>query len=50
MPTPANESRRHDPNENLVATSDSCSWAADEKACGSDNLTLMTLHGESQRR
>lgn len=47
MPTAANEYRFRDFDEN---TSESSSWAADEKLCSSDNLNLMTTHGESQRR
>ncbi|CAK9166175.1 unnamed protein product [Ilex paraguariensis] len=47
VPAHANGFRLCDSDENPVATSESCSWAADEKACSSDNPNLM--HGEPQR-
>ncbi|KAL6994533.1 hypothetical protein U1Q18_012635 [Sarracenia purpurea var. burkii] len=44
--TDANESRDHDAEEDLGATSESGSWAANES---SDNQYLMTKHGELQK-
>lgn len=32
-----NESKLHDHEQDATATSESCSWVADEKACSSDN-------------
>ncbi|KAA8530052.1 hypothetical protein F0562_004761 [Nyssa sinensis] len=49
IPNHANESKFCDLEENLTATSESCSWAADEKAYSSDNQNLMK-HGELQTR
>ncbi|XP_059669913.1 uncharacterized protein LOC132315599 isoform X2 [Cornus florida] len=44
-----NEYRFHDSEENLAATSESCSWT-DEKACSSDNQNIVMKDGELQRR
>ncbi|XP_058179893.1 uncharacterized protein LOC131298438 isoform X4 [Rhododendron vialii] len=46
----ANECRYHDAEEDFAATSESGSWAANEKAVSSDNQSLMRKHGELQRR
>ncbi|KAK1361279.1 putative nuclear factor related to kappa-B-binding protein [Heracleum sosnowskyi] len=48
LPTHANRSTVHDSDDNL--TSESCSSAADDKACSSDELNLRSLHEESQKR
>ena len=40
-----NESRFPDPEEDLTATSESCSWAADDKACSSDNQNTSGMKG-----
>nr|XP_023909334.1 uncharacterized protein LOC112020991 [Quercus suber] len=40
-----NESRFPDPEEDLTATSESCSWAADDKACSSDNQNTSGTKG-----
>lgn len=45
----ADESGFHDSEENLAATSESCSWAADEKACSSDNQNSSRKDGELQK-
>lgn len=44
------ESRFCDTDENLGATSESCSWVADDRACSSDSPNLKTMHGETLRR
>ncbi|XP_057982541.1 uncharacterized protein LOC131167714 isoform X3 [Malania oleifera] len=41
----ANEFRCHDPEENLTATSESCSWGTDEKGCSGDNLNSSIMKG-----
>ena len=46
----ANECKYYDYEEDLAATSESGSWAADEKAGSSDNQILMRKHGELQKR
>ncbi|GFZ16268.1 hypothetical protein Acr_25g0006770 [Actinidia rufa] len=46
----ANECKYYDYEEDLAATSESGSWAADEKAGSSDNQILMRRHGELQKR
>ncbi|CAL5368723.1 unnamed protein product [Camellia sinensis] len=50
IPVDANESRFHDAQEDLPATSESDSWDADEKAGSSDNQNLVRKHGELQKR
>ncbi|KAK9272531.1 hypothetical protein L1049_002904 [Liquidambar formosana] len=46
-----NDSRFRNLEENLGATSESCSWVADEKACSSDNqYSSMMKAGEVQKR
>ncbi|GFY85147.1 hypothetical protein Acr_03g0019210 [Actinidia rufa] len=46
----ANECKYYDCEEDLAATSESGSWAADEKAGSSDNQILTRKHGELQKR
>ncbi|KAL8134496.1 hypothetical protein AgCh_009500 [Apium graveolens] len=48
LPTHANKSTVHNSDDNL--TSESCSSAADDKACSSDELYLRSLHEEPQKR
>lgn len=48
FPTHANKPTVHDSDDNLA--SESCSSAADDKACSSDELNLRSLHEESQKR
>ncbi|XP_057465766.1 uncharacterized protein LOC130755395 [Actinidia eriantha] len=45
-----NECKYYDYEEDLAATSESGSWAADEKAGSSDSQILMRKHGELQKR
>lgn len=40
-----NESRFADPEEDFTATSESCSWAADDKVCSSDNQNSSAVKG-----
>lgn len=48
---PESDSKFCDPMENLGATSESCSWVADDKACSSDNQnSSMMMGGELQKR
>ncbi|XP_024017809.1 uncharacterized protein LOC21390955 [Morus notabilis] len=47
----ANDSRFCVPEDNIAASSESCSWVADEKACSSDNQNSSMLKGgELQNR
>lgn len=47
----ANESRVRDVEQDVTATSESCSWVADEKACSSDNqYSSMMKGGGIQKR
>lgn len=41
----AYESRPHDLEQDVTATSESCSWVADEKACSSDNQNSSVMKG-----
>ncbi|KAJ7971788.1 Nuclear factor related to kappa-B-binding protein [Quillaja saponaria] len=50
MPSHLNGSRFHDLEENVTATSESCSWAADEKACSSDNQISSVRKCEKLQR
>ncbi|KAK2968820.1 hypothetical protein RJ640_028213 [Escallonia rubra] len=49
-PSCANEVRLCDYDENLAATSGSCSSAVDEKACWNHKPNITTMDGEFQRR
>lgn len=46
----ANESRFHDLEHDAVATSESCSLVAEEKACSSDNQNSSIMKGEELER
>ncbi|XP_022739582.1 uncharacterized protein LOC111291810 isoform X2 [Durio zibethinus] len=47
----SNESRLGNVDQDVTATSESCSWVADEKACSSDNQNSSVVKGgEIQRR
>lgn len=48
LSTNANKSTVHDSDDSL--TSESCSSAADDKACSNDELNLKSLHHESLKR
>ncbi|GMH06890.1 hypothetical protein Nepgr_008730 [Nepenthes gracilis] len=45
-----NELTFRDPDENIGAASESCSWTADEKACSSDNMTLSMVKGAELKK
>ena len=47
----SNESRLGNIEQDVTATSEICSWVADEKACSSDNQNYSVVKGgEPQRR
>jgi hypothetical protein len=45
IPSHGSESRFADPEEDFTATSESCSWAADDKVCSSDNQNSSAVKG-----
>ncbi|KAK6267064.1 hypothetical protein QUC31_017901 [Theobroma cacao] len=46
----SNESRLGSVEQDVTATSESCSWVADEKACSSDNQNSSVMKGGEQQR
>lgn len=45
VPSRANGSRFRDLEQDIMATSESCSWVADEKAFSSDNQNSSGMKG-----